>query len=195
MNLKTINIFSMIVIIGAVVAMFFFSKECGDGKYEITDTVMVSDTVYVTDTFRQLDTLIVIPAPKIVYVDVPYVFDTVGVLKRYFAHVFRNDTLRNDSSVFIRLEQEITENDVISQILEVMDYEKTKIITNERTITKIEKAPVFYAGGFIGMTQKVPTVGVSFSFMTAKHRIFTGYAGYPGTFIAGFQFPINRLKK
>jgi len=195
MNLKTLNIFSLVLIMAGAIAMFFFSKKCNNPHYEITDTVTVTDTFYVTDTFKSTDTFVITKPGEVIYVDVHYEIDTAEVLKRFYAHVLRHDTLRNDSGVFISLEQEITKNDVIKQILHLEDYEQTKIVTNEVTITKVEKAPKFFAGAFLGIQTKVPTAGLSFTMMTAKQRLLSCNVGYPQTFYVNFQMPLRQKKK
>lgn len=193
--MKTKHIIFSLIIVSIIALIVIKPRFKCNGNDQTNDTVATTDTVIITDTVSTLETLKVQGPDRIVYVDIPYQVDTAEILKRYFAHVYRNDTLRNDSGLFIRLEEEISENDVINRILEVKDYEQTKIITHKEVITVTEHLPAFYAGPYLGMTAKVPTFGMSFSFVTAKQRILTGYAGYPALFMVGMQFPFKSKKQ
>jgi hypothetical protein len=195
MNFKAYRILALIFIAMLILAFFFLGRGCAEQKYKIIDTVKVSDTVLITDTFRSTDTLYIKPPVRVVYIDVPYKIDTAVILKDYYARIIYYDTLRNDSSLFISMEETLSENKIKNRILHVEDYEQTKIITNETKIYIEKKIPQYYAGLFAGMQMKVPTAGVSFSFMTAKQRIITGQVGYPQTFLFGLQFPINKKNK
>ena len=179
----------------AVVLLLFLSKSNCKPLYTDTqrDTVTVINTVVLRDTVFILKKIKVKQAAKIIYVEVPADVDTAEILKKYFAHVFRDDTLKNDSNVFIRLQQEITENDVIKQTLEVHDFENTIVINKETTIKVPVNSPKFYMGAFTLFSGNKAYAGLKATFKTKKNIMISAGYGTQNTVFADAVIPINNL--
>lgn len=188
--MKTRNgIFFILLIL--VVIFLSKIKYCNDNTDYQNDTIKVTDTVIVVDTMYSLETL-VINRPIVIYEYVPANVDTQKILKEYFAHYIYIDTLRNDTGLFLRLEEEITKNNVISRILEIKDYERTKIITNTEKIYINEVKNRFYGGLFssYNFNSKIQTVGILGTFMDKKYRVYGVGLGHPSTIFFSFQYHI-----
>lgn len=181
-----------VVILLVIVVVLLDTNGCTGDSYE-QDTTTVIDTTEFIDTIPYYDTITVKPASTIVYVDVPADVDTAEILKNFFAHVFRDDTLKNDSNVFIRLRQEITENDVIKQILEVHDFENTMVITKEIKITVPVPAPKFYVGAFAIFSEDCSVIGGKLMYKTQKDIFFSAGYGTKETIYIDVSIPINKL--
>lgn len=188
-----------------IILLFIFlsspdKKGCFKSSSETKpDTTTVIDTTIFIDTIPYFDTIPVKPAikNKIVYVKVPADIDSSKIAIKYFAHVFRDDTLKNDTNIFIRLQQEITKNDVINQILEVHDFKKTHVITKEKTITVTGRLPKLYIGTFVlNNTELQNTViGAKFMYKTKNNIFISGGYGFPKTIYFDAAIPINKLFK
>lgn len=181
-----------LIIIGCIVGMVINQTTCSD-NITLNDTIEISDTIEIFDTIPYYDTIPVKPASIIIYVDIPANVDTAEILKKYFAHVFRDDTLKNDSNIFIRLEQEITENDVIKQILEIHDFENTMVITKEVKITTYIPAPKLYIGAFAIFSEDCSVIGGKLVYKTPKDIFFSAGYGSKKTIYVDVSVPINKL--
>lgn len=181
-----------LIIIGCIVGMVINQTTCSDYT-TLNDTIEIFDTIEILDTILYYDTIPVKPASTIIYMDVPANVDTAEILKIFFAHVFRDDTLKNDSNVFIRLQQEITENDVIKQILEVHDFENTMVITKEVKITTYIPAPRLYIGAFAIFSEDCSVIGGKLMYKTQKDIFFSAGYGSKETIYVDVSVPINKL--
>lgn len=181
-------------IIALTLLLIFFSvtnmDKCNDTPHE-RDTVRTVDTVIVTDTFYSLETLTV-NKPKIIYVDIPYSVDTAEILKRYFAHCFYHDTLKNDTNLLLVMDEEIAENSVVNRVLQVNDYEQTKIIHEKEVVTVYDTKTRYYVGGSFGVSDRNPFMGLNFSLLTKKRHMAGLFIGYPLTIAVNYNIPINK---
>jgi len=180
-----------------VIVIFFLNKK---GCNMLT-TELQNDTITVTDTVTEFDTtyiekVIKVKQPaKIVNTDLPFDIDTAEILKKYYAKVFRDDTLMNDSSLFFRLKQTITKNDVVSQEIEVHDYDKTKVISKETTIKVPVSAPKLYAGVFTVFSQNKAVIGGKLTYRTNKNIYLSAGYGTSQTLLLDISIPVNLFTK
>ncbi len=161
--------------------------ELGNDTIKITDTLIQYDTIIVTKEIKVKE-----PA-KIVYLEIPVDVDTPEILKNYYSVTFRDDTLVNDKSLFFRLQQEITKNNVKNQKIEFYDFENTQVITKETTIKEQIPAPKWYVGGFAMFSQNNQAFGVKLSYKTKKDIILSGAYGTNKTIMVDGVIPLNKL--
>ena len=126
------------LIILALVALLIIQNQCQHPKQDnqpVSDTIMITsiifDTITIHDTAYQ---------PKYIYKDTgttKIIYDTVLILKDYFTKYFYSDTILNDTSAQIIINDTIYKNRIISRLPKVKLYHP--VITN--TILTSERHP------------------------------------------------------
>lgn len=170
-----------LILTGLICGLIYYIVDLsGCNPFEIseTDTIIKIDTVKRVDTVKRIDTVFVKPAETIIYVEIPQNIDSLEIAKQFFAQVFREDTLVNDSNLFFRLQQLITQNDVKEQIIDYEIYQKEKIITETKTITVDDPDPKHYIGAFAFTNFEKVAPGVKFMIRTEKDAFYSVGAGY-----------------
>ncbi|MCF6184236.1 MAG: hypothetical protein L3J56_06360 [Bacteroidales bacterium] len=193
-KISIIQVLFWLTAIIVTVIFLFNRKGCNTLTTELNaDTITVTDTLILKDTVFIKKEVKVKQAAKIVFVDVPAETDTAEILKKYYAKVFRDDTLMNDSSLFFRLKQIISKNDVIKQEIEVHRFDKTKVITKETTIKVPVPAPKIYAGAFTILSQNKAVIGGKITYRTKKNYLISAGYGTNKTVLIDAVFPLNLI--
>ena len=134
-----------------------------------------------------------VPVPQVRYVALPpdTVFvnvDTAGILRAYFTSRRYVDTLLNDSSAFIALDEEVCENEVKERWLTFQNRRLTTITTTTTT-TMLQHEPRLqvYAGAIAGRGLAAPMVGVGWK----KWSFAAGYNLSGGGLVGGVGYRIR----
>lgn len=133
------------ILVIILISVFFLTRKQKVITNDIVRTIMTYDTVYKTDSFHSISYI-----PK--YKTITDTFwkeleiDTLKILADYFAIRTSNDTLLNDSSLFVLVNDTIQMNSIKSRNFVVRrSYpEITKTVVNELYLNG------FYVGGHVG---------------------------------------------
>lgn len=164
---KTINLISVLAIIGLVIAVQYkyFPREVVKNHYEVKDSIVYKDTTITKS----------IPKPYPVYIDTVK-SDTVTIetfktdsawfraylslYEKYHSKYNYLDTLKNDSSAFISIDYTLTENKPTK--FKTTYFDKTPSLILE------EKSSEFY----IGLSGGVENISPGVLYKTKKDVIF-----------------------
>lgn len=126
------RITNVIIIILLLIVIFIAPKSCKNSYPVIlTDTIQDIRTIY--DTIEK-DTTIYLPGnvivKKIYKVDTMEV-DTQAIIDKWLTEkIITNDTIYNDSSLFLFLSDTVYQNRIQARKITMRDYDKTIIIDN-----------------------------------------------------------------
>ncbi len=179
-----------------LVLLFLNRQQCNNTKY-ISDTIVRTDTLILHDTIIVTKEIKVKEPAKIVYLKVPADVDTPEILKNYYSVTFRDDTLVNDKSLFFRLQQEITKNNVRSQRIEFYDFENTQVITQKTTIKEQIPAPKWYVGGFATFSTdfKHASLGAKLMYKSNNNVCVSLGCGFNRTCFIDLSMPLKNIVK
>jgi len=172
------NISPYIIVIAILVVIIILMKECKRCPTcpEPTTTVIhTRDTVW--DTIR-LTSVVYKPLPKeTIWVEVPADIDTNEILKRYYAKLYYEDILKDDTSAYIFIKDTITQNSIYTREWEFINRRPT-IINTTTTINQYDtckdcKRFNMGFGGFLGGNSGTFQAGVSMMLQTNKKSAYT----------------------
>lgn len=133
----------LILIIFALVLALLLCQRCGSLSYKGADKPLKVDTItkttikYIGDTSTHTTA---VKPPKPVYIyqtdSFPLHVDTLAILKDYYARYYYVDTIRNDTSALIVIEDIVSKNSILSRQLRFANRRVSKEITRTETITK-----------------------------------------------------------
>jgi hypothetical protein len=162
----------LLLIAGAVIAFLLWQKGCGEsGEYvQSSDTVTVTETIIVKGDSIPYEVKVDVPVIrwKDSVVEVPVDVDTAKILKAYFSKNFYSDTISDDSSMTVIINDTITRNQVTSRKVYFQNLREKSITTNTTTVTTVKKFSwdkVFIGGeigGFMGSETVSLQVGAMF---------------------------------
>ncbi len=147
-----------------------------------TETVTKVDTVYTVDTVVSVEY-----KPKYitkVVTDWKYhEIDTAAILQEYFNKNYYQDTLVNDSSLFVEVRDTVSQNQIISRDFSIIRTYPTIYETTTTTNT-VEKNELF-VGGYIGQDY-----GLQLQYNFKKHMI--GAGGGKGGLFVSYSYRIGK---
>ena len=184
-------------IIGILVLIIFFLRECGN---KCQEPIITSDTV----TVVEYDTISFIEVRKEYYpvikdVRLPALpIDTQALVADYYAVKFDTDTFFNDSDYRVMITDTLYMNKRLSRRFEHVNLRPTNITTVINT-TKYDSCPDLrfkvFVGGFVGGNLDKFSAGPEIVFLTKKDHMYNvKYDAIAKTYMAGTAFKI-RLKK
>ena len=150
-----------------------------------TDTIYVHsvhyDTIY-QDKPVPVEVLKYVPKYTTIYEPVTIPVDTALIIAQYFEVKLYDDTLKNDSTGYIRLKEKVYQSKIIDRELFFQARCTDKIVTNTLHPTG------FYVLG--GIKASTTTIGFSGSiiYLNKKERLTGAEIGYFGTPYIGFNY-------
>jgi hypothetical protein len=171
------KIVKTIVTIIIVIALCFWVWDLKNNPQIITNTTTVTktDTVYKKDTIVSIEY-----KPKyITIVDTAWKekdVDTLAILQAYFDKNVYNDTLVNDSALFVEVTDTITQNEIYSRKFSII--RNYPIINNHTVVTNTIEKNELFMGAYVG---KIYGVQIQYNF---KKHLVGGYYGNEGFFVS-----------
>lgn len=135
-----------------LVGLLILQREC----QRWPEPTIINDTITIPgDPFP---VLVNVGQPDPIYVDVPYilpaVIDTMQVIVDYFSKYHYADTLKNDTSAFIAVYEEVTGNRITNRSYSFQNRRVTQIIHNTTILPEDKERLRVYAGAMLSMTPK-----------------------------------------
>lgn len=174
--LKHISPYALIITI-LIIALIFTKecKRCPQCPEPITTIVMERDTVW--DTIKITSTVYK-PLPKeTIWVNVPSDIDTTEILKRYYAKIYYEDILKDDTSAYILVKDTISQNSLYTRQYEFINRRPTEINTTTTvyqydTCKECKRFNIGF-GGFLGGNLDTFNAGFSIMLQTNKKSSYT----------------------
>lgn len=168
-----------ILIIALAAALFYilWSEGCGEsGEYiQSTDTVTVTNTIIVPGDSIPYE--VEVPVPVIRWkervVEVPVDIDTNAILFAYFTKHFYSDTVTDDTSMSVIINDSVHKNEIFYRKVYFQNLRAKSITTNTTTVTTIKKFSwnKVFVGAEIGVLDLKPIVGVGVMVQNKKDNL------------------------
>lgn len=184
--------FVIIGVMAVILCFFIFRKPNID-----TEIITIHDTIHDDSTYEVL-----IPKPYPVYKDTGSIkwkdVDTSEILKDYYTKYYYIDTLKDDTSAFIQINDIVTENKLQDRKL---IFQNRKPIIINTTITNIGEIPStkFYLGaGFktdINPILNNPQININALLVMKKRWAYEVEVGFPFNNIKNINVGFNAFYK
>ena len=174
------------IIIGAMaIVIAFLLFRCSPEPETITTTTIVHDTIKGVS----IPYLVYSPKPVYVYRDTGSIkykdIDTVGIIFDFFAEKYYSDTIKDDTSALIVLNEMVTQNDIAKRSFWFQNRKQTAINNTTTTSTIIGEIPVnkFYLGaginGEVNPFYRDPTITINGLLVMKKRWSYEVEVGFP----------------
>lgn len=170
------------LLVSIILLSFFLGRSCERATYpEIasSDTTRVLSTRYVVSHH---DSVVYKPIPyKVTILDTVIIFDSTSFFnmsKQFYSTTEYRDTLKNDSTLFLVLNENISQNKITFRSMDYKTFDKivTETVTITNTLTPKEKLNMLM---FVGMNRNLQTLkNTAFMDFTAYYKrvgIITGF--------------------
>ena len=174
------------IIIGAMaIVIAFLLFRCSPEPETIMTTTIVRDTI----KGDSIPYLVYSPKPVYVYRDTGSIkykdIDTVGIIYDFFAEKYYSDTIKDDTSALIVLNEMVTQNDIAKRSFWFQNRKQTAINNTTTTSTIIGEIPVnkFYLGaginGEVNPFYRDPTITINGLLVMKKRWSYEVEVGFP----------------
>lgn len=172
----------LMLIVSILILIFLLGRSCGKAscqKIASSDTTRVLSTRYVVSHH---DSIVYKPKPyKVTILDTILVFDSTSFFnmsKQFYSITEYRDTLKNDSILFLVLNEDISQNKITLRSFNYKTFDKivTETVTITNTLTPKEKLNMLM---FVGLNRNLQTLkNTAFMDFTAYYKrvgIITGF--------------------